>query len=159
MLTHMSPRLGLVLLVSTMLFTPTSAIGEPTKPVAAIAIASDPTAIVSWIPGIEAPDAYRVYGVQGESMSLLSSVAGDVLNTEVAGHFPAYAVTAVTDGIESAPTLTGSASSDGCLTIRTDPPSVDVGNCGLGGGDGGNGRSGGGGGLLGTLRRQPAILM
>jgi len=152
-------RPSVFVIASLMLLSLARADGELSRPLAASALALDSTALVSWIPAIETPDSYNVYGIEGDSTSLLASVGGDDVIAEVAGGFASYAVTAVIDGVESTPTLTSSASSDGCLTIYTNPPGVDIGNCGPGGGGGGSGGGNGGSSGVFQMTRRPFVLL
>lgn len=135
-------RSGVILVASLMLLSTASADGALSRPSAATALVIGDTAIVTWTPAVETPDAYKVWGVQGEGMLYLGSAGADDAAAQVAGGFFTYAVTAVFDGVDSDPTPAQSANSEGCVIIDWDPPGARIGECeGGGGGGGGSGGS------------------
>lgn len=123
----MSPRV-VPLVVALVLLLPTVASDATiTRPIAAFAFESNGGAVVSWIPGPEPADFYRVYGVRGETLVPLVDVTE--MRAEVPLGFPAYGVTAVSGGVESTPAiavLTG-------LCVYVDwtvvPPAYAIGDC------------------------------
>ena len=85
----------------------------------------DANALVAWTPGPAPVEAYRVYGVAGPgALAFLGEVpAADALAVVPAG-YGNYAVSAVVDGAEGAPTY-GARSA--CVSYRDNPPDLSVG--------------------------------
>lgn len=104
--------------------------GEPTeamRPIAAFAIGTAAGATVAWVPGPEAPDFFRIYGVRNETLAFLTLADAGAVSAEVEGKFPQYAVTAVRGGVESEPALAVFGVGLACVTVDPGiPPSYGV---------------------------------
>lgn len=92
---------------------------------------SSPVALVSWLPGIEPADSFRVYGGTGAGLVLLLDTAGTAAPFSLAALVPsgydAYAVTGVRAGVESPPVF-GSATTCS-IYVETRPPGVGLEDC------------------------------
>ena len=104
-------------------------------PLRVAAEALDPaTALVEWSPGTEPADAYRVYGVNGATLTLLVDTSDLPAPLALAAAVPAgydtYAVSGVQANVESAPVLALPGAEAGCLYITWDPPGIHEKKCG-----------------------------
>lgn len=112
---------------------------DPAQPVAAVAITTGPSVIVTWIPGPEPADSFQVYGVTNGTLSPLTSAQPDQTSALLPADTPKfheYAVTAWHDGIQTQATTTLLDLNDPCVAIYSiDPPEVFISNC-LDGGPG-----------------------
>lgn len=115
---------GLLLLVIASSVLTSSAAGDGSahtwKPLAATTIVSDGEAFITWTPGEESADEYRVYGLVGEVMHLLDVVT-DATVTQVPATYSQYAITGVKHELESEPTLSLTAPNL-CIWIEQGPP-------------------------------------
>jgi hypothetical protein len=79
-------------------------------------------AAVFWVPGSEAADSYRVYGIADNGAKTLLEQNVTQPSVPVPAGFHAYAVSSVKGGIESDPvTALGT-----CVEISIQPPAVRV---------------------------------
>lgn len=119
------PTFALLLLV---LLAP-AAVGGGTEPYAPARVlsqaAGSASVVVEWLPGSEAADSYRVYGIAGGGASLLfdtTEAPGPLMPAvAVPSGYSAYGVAGVNDGVESALVLAGGPP---CIYVQTDPPGV-----------------------------------
>lgn len=95
----------------------------PYAPMAAsVASIQGAAAVVSWVPGSEPADSYRVYGVASDGSKTLLDQNVTQLSAPVPAGFHAYAVSGVKLGIESeAITAFGS-----CIEVSIQPPAVGI---------------------------------
>lgn len=128
------PRSALALL-ALVLLAPlvTGSAADPYAPARVMAeAAGTAAAIVEWTPGTEPADSYRVYGLQGSSLTLLVDTADTlaplVLAVTVPAGYSEYAVSGVKNGLESNLVFSG-ALSLGCIRISTDPPGIHEDGC------------------------------
>lgn len=127
----MSPRMALGVVALLLAATaPPLAQGEPldpVRPVAAVAVGMGPSAVVAWVPGPEAPDFFKIYGVRDETLAFLSIADGEATSATVEGGFPQYAVTAVRNGSESEPAIAVLGVGLVCVTVYPGiPPGFGV---------------------------------
>lgn len=104
---------------------------EPWAPLAvnaaATSVAFVGVVVVSWVPGAQLADEYKVYGVSGTELVLVALAAGT--SATVPPGYPGYAVSGVLDGVESEAV---NALTIPCATLDLDPPpGVAAGNCGM----------------------------
>ena len=127
----MSPRVAPLLLAALALLAPTVA-GDATlaRPLAAFASESGAGALVTWIPGPERADFYRVYGLRDGALVPIPEATTTGTSAEVPSGFTAYGVTAVRDGAESAPVLAVRGGTGYCVYLdwTTIPPTYAIGN-------------------------------
>lgn len=120
------PRPILALLAAALLVPLVT--GEAPTPYAPSSVkvqAVEPTsAVVEWVPGPEMAESYRVYGVEGATLTLLMDTSEGLgplsLAVVVPAAFSAYAVSGVVSGIES--TRVFAEPGLGCIYVQTDPP-------------------------------------
>lgn len=102
---------------------------DPVRPIAATAVGLGSSALVAWVPGAEAPDFFRIYGVRDETLAFLSVADADAMSATVEGSFARYVVTAVRDGVESDPALAVVGFDLVCVTVEPGiPPGIAVGS-------------------------------
>lgn len=102
---------------------------EPWAPLAVSAAAIQGAgAAVSWLPGSESADSYRVYGIGADGSKTLLEENVTQLSAPVPTGFHAYAVSGVKLGVESDAVT----AVESCIEISIQPP--DVGLCYAGGG-------------------------
>jgi hypothetical protein len=127
----MSPRVAPLLLAALALLAPTVA-GDATlaRPLAAFAFDSEGGALVTWTPGPEPADSFRIYGVRDGARVPLADATATQTSAEVPTGFTAYAVTAMRDGAESAPVIAINGGATYCVTVdpRTIPPYYAIGD-------------------------------
>lgn len=90
---------------------------------------------VEWAPGERTAETYRVYGLDGESATLLHETATPAeLAASVPAGFSGYGVAGVVGGMESPLVLASVGAGQmtlSCILIQTDPPSINMdGSCG-----------------------------
>lgn len=91
----------------------------------------DVTGLISWVPGREMADSFRVYGIAGSPV-LLGEANGtdnpvEALSMTVPGGFQTYAVSGVKNGVESRLVFAlGNDSEEDCIIVA--PPDVII-NC------------------------------
>lgn len=94
----------------------------------AVEALSPTAALVEWSPGKEPADAFRVYGVEGATLTLLVDTstlpAPVVLGVVVPAHYETYAVAGVRGGVESGPTFAFKGADLGCVYVSLHPPAV-----------------------------------
>ena len=95
-------------------------------PAAAVALVQPGGAWLIWTPGPSTPDYYVIYGGGGDHWLPLATAPADAFQASIVGEYPEYAVAAVTDGVESIPTVAATVT-QGCITLQFTPPSVSVG--------------------------------
>lgn len=132
----MSPRMAPLALVVALLLTPTAlgVLPDPTQPLAAVAFVSGSTTTVSWTPGPEGADTYRIYGLTAEGMAWLSDATPDETSVLVPVGYSGYAVTGIKNGQESEATraliVRDLTDPPQCIGIEPGPPPYIVtGNC------------------------------
>ena len=126
----MFPRLAAALLLLAPLMSTVQAEEDPnalSQPVWVAAASLGDQVLVSWTPGIDAAEEYRVYGVIHGVLMHLDTVHGE-FSTTVAQGYSSYGVSAVKDGVESRPTFAAMVTGV-CVTVHDDPPGVAVGQC------------------------------
>lgn len=124
----MSSRMAALVLALVALLTPTAAgdVGGPMRPLAALVDNSGGGLVVMWVPGGPS-DSFRVYGVLGDTHTLLAVAPGKESSALVPLGFETYAVSAIWGGLES--TLTYVSVVDlPCVTVMPSPlpPTVSV---------------------------------
>lgn len=129
----MSPRMALgvvaLLLAASAPVFASGDVVDPVRPVAAVAVGLGSSALVSWVPGPEAPDFFKIYGVRNDTLAFLSVADPNATTATVEGGFPQYAVTAVRDGVESEAAL--AVLGVGLVCVRVEPgipPGIAVGS-------------------------------
>jgi hypothetical protein len=126
---------SLVLVVAMIALVVPTGSGSPpdlSKPVAAAAFVEPAQAFLTWVPGPVMPDYYVIYGIVNGTFSNITTVPSDTIQASVASIYPSYAVTAVTNGIESAPTLAVMGEEDCIYVYPTIPPSFSICDVGVG---------------------------
>lgn len=92
-----------------------------------VVTASTPSgAFVTWGPGTQVADQYKVYGVNGSHPVFLQFADQPFFELDPSASFPSYAVSGVKNGAESEIVY---AVGVPCLSIRTDPPDVYLDEC------------------------------
>lgn len=128
-----TPTIIVLLLCAAM--SPSLVTAEPAaaQPLAAVAVlAGADAALVTWVPGAELADTYRIYGKLGETIELVAEVPGGATSfaTIVDGGYDGYAVSAV---VGSSETSTTNATWGGPYCVRLDfstvPPGVRLTPC------------------------------
>lgn len=120
--------LGLAMLV---LLAPLAA-GEDSAAFAPVGVATAPIGTevaVSWAPGTEPADSYRIYGVSREgAITLLLDTAEtenpSSLAAVVESGWNSYAVSGVSGGVESKLVYSLGSLDLGCVTVEFHPPAV-----------------------------------
>ena len=112
--------------VSFALLLPLVGAAEPAAyaPLAALAATVEGGAVVvSWVPGTEPADAYRVYGILGDGARVLLAPNVTGYETSVPGGYTGYAVSGVKLTVESDPIP---AVYETCVVISIQPPDVRI---------------------------------
>ena len=95
--------------------------------------ADSATAIVEWSPGQSPAEAYRVYGVDGPTLTLLVDTsllpAPAALAAVVPAGYETYAVSGVQADVESDPVFAWSGMGAGCIYVQRDPPGIHQKDC------------------------------
>lgn len=96
------------------------------RPLAALAFENEAGALLTWMPGPEPADVYHVYGLRDGALVLIPEATTTGTHAQVPSGFDAYGVTAVREGVESAPAFAVKAPAS-CVYVDLDPPSVTIG--------------------------------
>lgn len=121
-----------VLLLAALVLVPLhvgvgSAPGFAPSAVAALPVGG--SVFISWVPGAEPADAFRVYGIsESGALALLAETArGDASGAlaVVPAGFAGYAVSGVRGDVESGPVMAFIP----CVYVQTEPPGVGEGDC------------------------------
>ena len=120
------PRFSPAVLVLVLAVLPNvvTAAATPWAPTAAESFSTEAGTLVTWAPGTELADSYRVYGVTSSGATLLSTTPS--LSAIVAPGYESYVVTGVKDGVESSGTTV---MWPFCTYTSLDPPDVWVEPC------------------------------
>ena len=120
---------GLMLLATLMSLVAPGGAGaheDASRPVAAVALVQPGGTWVTWTPGAAAPDHYVIYGGQDDVWMPIGTAPADAVGALALAVYPGYAVAAVTDGVETAPTVATTVT-QGCVTLQFVPPAVSWG--------------------------------
>lgn len=119
---------GLVLTILASLTT-SGASGSTMGPVLVVTISNGDSALVAWIPPPEQVSTYKVYGITATGSKVWLDSTPQ-LTDQVTGNYAGYAVSAVSDGVES--NATTAVIVDDCVHIEPSdmPPVVIESDCG-----------------------------
>lgn len=111
--------LALVALVSP----PAGASVDAFTPVAAFAVGERTSALVTWIPATQPPDAYVIYGVTaaGALVGPIATAPGAAVGAFVPGAYAGYAVAAEV-GADVSSAVVALLVQQGCVNVDTNPP-------------------------------------